>query len=133
MNDSTLPFLNAEKLRALAQRAASGVACGSCSELVCPGWESLSGAFDRSRLRRVGTLVRSGDDDPTLDEHHPTGTHAWSADAPIAPAFFPYNRCDVWQCAGCSRAFLRYTEYGGYYEDERIRELNGELVDDSQP
>jgi hypothetical protein len=26
---------------------------------------------------------------------------------------------------------LRYTEFGGYYEDERIRELNAELVDDA--
>ena len=24
-------------------------------------------------------------DDPTLEEHHPSGTNAWSADAPIAP------------------------------------------------
>ena len=47
---------------------------------------------------------------------------------PIAPAYFPYNRCDVWQCANCGRPFLRYTEYGGYYVEERVRELHAALV-----
>lgn len=28
----------------------------------------------------------------------------------------------------CERPFLRYTEYGGYYVDERIREVNPELI-----
>jgi hypothetical protein len=36
----------------------------------------------------------------------------------------PYNRCDVWACVQCTRPFLRYTEHGGYYSDERIRELS---------
>jgi hypothetical protein len=53
------------------------------------------------------------------------------SDAPIAPAYFPYNRCDLWQCRACPRAYLRYTEYGGYYEDERIRALDPALVDDT--
>ena len=53
------------------------------------------------------------------------------ADAPIAPAYFPYNRCDVWQCRACARVYLRYTEYGGYYEDERVRALDPALVDDT--
>ena len=30
----------------------------------------------------------------------------------------------MWACADCGRAFLRYTEYGGYYVDARIRELS---------
>ena len=30
-------------------------------------------------------------------------------------------------------SFLRYTEYGGYYEDQRIRELGAGLLDDTQP
>jgi hypothetical protein len=36
----------------------------------------------------------------------------------------------VWQCKACARAYLRYTEYGGYYEDERVRALDPALVDD---
>lgn len=101
--------------------------------LVCPGWESMPGFFDRANLHAVGTLRRPGDEEPTLREHHPAGTNAWSADAPIAPAFFPYNRCDVWQCVVCARAFLRYTEYGGYCEDERVRGLDPALVVDAAP
>ena len=42
----------------------------------------------------------------------------------------PYNRCDLWQCKACPRTYLRYTESGGYYEDERIRALDPALVDD---
>jgi hypothetical protein len=39
----------------------------------------------------------------------------------------------VWVCRACARPFLRYTEYGGYYEDQRIRELGAGLLDDTQP
>ena len=46
----------------------------------------------------------------------------------IAPAYFPYNRCDVWTCVQCARPFLRYTEYGGYYVEQRIRELDPGLL-----
>ena len=31
----------------------------------------------------------------------------------------------------CPRPFLRYTEYGGYYQDERIREIDAALVVDA--
>ena len=88
----------------------------------------MPGGFARQTLRHVGTLRHAADEDPTLDEYHPNGTRTGSADAPIALAFFPYNRCEVWQCCTCQRAFLRYTEYGGYYEDERVRALKAELV-----
>src|SRR5258706_15836594 len=27
----------------------------------------------------------------------------------------------LWRCHHCNAAFLRYTEYGGYYQDDRIR------------
>jgi hypothetical protein len=123
--------MNAAALRNLPSSSAPGGACPTCSQLRCAGWESLGGSFDRSRLRRIGTLNSDGEGEPTLREHHPNGTNAWSADAPIAVHFFPYNRCDVWCCNECQRPFLRYTEYGGYYLDERIREVNPSLVDDS--
>jgi hypothetical protein len=137
MTPDTPAPLGAAELIQLAhiadQAALPASPCPDCAELVCPGWESLAGAFDRSRLVRVGTLQveRADAREPTLSEHHPRGSHAWSVDAPIAPAWFPYNRCDVWQCRACTRAFLRYTEYGGYYQDERIRALDAALVDDT--
>jgi len=85
-------------------------------------------SFDRRALVRVGTIRDDDADNATLQEHHPRGTHSWSPDAPIALAYYPYNRCDVWRCAACRRAFLRYTEFGGYYEDERVREIDPALV-----
>lgn len=139
MSLSTLPWLDIDMLRALARQADLHVDCSACRPVQLPGWESLPGGFDPALLRPVGTLrvaphePEAGDPEPTLQEHHPRGTHAWSALAPIAPAFYPYNRCDVWQCRACQRAFLRYTEYGGYYVDARIRWLDAELIDASQP
>ena len=127
MSDTELPVLDAAALRALA-RAQAGPACPACAALRAPGWEAMPGTFDTARLRKVGTLRRAGVEDPTLEEFHPAGTHSWSPEAPIAPAFFPYNRCEVWQCAACGRPFLRYTEYGGYYVEERIRELTADKV-----
>ena len=50
--------------------------------------------------------------------------------APIAPAFHPYNRSDAVACVHCGRAFLRYTEAGGYFSDVRLRELDPALVVD---
>ncbi|WP_077034238.1 hypothetical protein [Pelomonas sp. KK5] len=126
--------MNTTDLRALASAFERKAArCEACMALVCPGWESMPAGFDAAVLERVGTLRDPADEDPTLAEHHPNGTHGWSAEAPIAPAFFPYNRCDVWRCRACARPFLRYTEYGGYYQDERVRELDGELLSDATP
>lgn len=121
--------LTADALRALAARPHAGP-CPACAALRCPGWESLPGDFDAAVLERVGTLRGEDAELATVDEHHPAGTHAWSADAPIAPGWFPYNRCEVWACRACRRPFLRYTEYGGYYHDERIRELDAARVVD---
>jgi hypothetical protein len=125
--DAPLPLLDADGLRRLAA-AHSGAACPACAALVCPGWEALPGTFDGRGLEAIATLRRPEIEDPTLEEYHPAGTHAWSPDAPIAPAFFPYNRCEVWRCAACARPFLRYTEYGGYYEEQRIRALDARRV-----
>jgi hypothetical protein len=120
----------AEELIALAQAQAprSAAACPRCQSLLCPGWESLPGTFDATQLEPIGSLRDPEAYEPTLEEYHPEGTSAWSPDAPIALGWFPYNRCDVWRCRACERPFLRYTEYGGYYVDERIRELRAEHI-----
>lgn len=127
-DDRNLPKLNADDLTALGRGAQGAIPCADCGALACAGWESMPGGFDSTRLRRVGTLKDADDEEPTVEEYHPAGTNAWSVDAPIAPDWFPYNRCDVWACTACGRPFLRYTEYGGYYTDERIRALNPDLV-----
>lgn len=121
----TAPLSPAE-LRRIAE-AARGRRCAACAELACPGWESLPAGYDGRQLRLLGTL-RPGEDEPTWAEHHPAGTRIDSPAAPIAPAFHPYNRSDVVACGGCGRAFLRYTEAGGYFSDVRLRELDAALV-----
>ena len=130
MTVSSTPFLDAQALLRCARLGDAGEPCSHCAALVCPGWESLPGGFERTVLQRIGTLRRPDDEEPTLEEHHPDGTRTAAASAPIAPPFFPYNRCDVWHCIACKRAFLRYTEYGGYCVDERIRALDARLVVD---
>jgi hypothetical protein len=131
MTDSNEAPLGVPALLALARAARRDSACPACKSLVCPGWEALPGSFARDALERVGTLRDGAIEDPTVAEYHPAGTHAWSPDAPIAPAWFPANRSDAWRCRTCARAFLRYTEYGGYYTEERIRELDARLIVDA--
>ena len=137
MNDAVLnPALSADDLRRIAResRDARSTVHGECecAVLRCTGWESLPVSFDTGQFARLGHVASARDDDPyaetTLEEHHPAGTHYASPDAPIATGHFPANRSEVWACIDCGRAFLRYTEYGGYYVDKRIRELDEMLV-----
>lgn len=81
-------------------------------------------------MSAVGTLLDPAIDEPTLEEKHPQGTRYDSPDAPIAPAFFPYNQCEVWLCQKCERHLLRYTEFGGYNVDPRVRELAASKIID---
>lgn len=126
---SDLPFLAAGDLRRIAsERRVLPDKCPACGGLSCKAWEAIPGGFDARVLERAGTLRDPAIDDPTLEEHHPAGTHSWSPDAPIAPRSHPYNKCEVWRCPACRRAFVRYTEYGGYYNEARIRELDPTLI-----
>jgi len=120
--------LGAADLITLARRADTTAPCEACAALRSPGWESMPSAFDRSRLTHAGSLRDPADEEPTLQEFHPQGTHGWSPEAPIAPGYHPYNRCDVWLCMACARPYLRYTEYGGYYQDERVRQVDPRRV-----
>jgi hypothetical protein len=139
------PYLSPRQLQDLARTGPSSAPaihddsacatapCERCAPLHCPGWESLPAGFDEASLRVLGTLREPQADpdhlvDPTWAEHHPQGTRIDSARAPIAPAFHPYNRCDLHACVGCGRLFLRYTEGGGYYVDPRIRAFDAGLL-----
>jgi hypothetical protein len=88
---------------------------------------SVPGYFDLGILKVIGTL-RTEVGEECWDEYHPSGTNLWSEDAPISIKHHPYNRSDILECVGCKRRFLHYTEYGGYYLDKRIRELNPKLI-----
>lgn len=117
------PRLSADDLRRLPDPAATPPGC-ACAHLKCAGWESVTAPLDAPLLKRLGTLRDADEAEPTVQELHARGSRYASAHAPIAPAWFPYNRCDVWACAACGRGFLQYTEFGGYYVDHRLREVN---------
>lgn len=122
-----LKITHAKELMELALSDKSILECGTCNAIMNPGWESVPGSFDLKSLTLIGTL-RNENSPETWDEHHPNGTNSWSVDAPIAIGYHPYSRCDIYQCVDCSRKYLRYGEYGGYYVDERVRPLNAELI-----
>ena len=101
----------------------------SCALGPCPGWESFTEErWPNNLMQPLGTLRDADIYEPTTDEHHPDGTRYESPTAPIAVTFFPYNRCDVYGCTQCQRVLLRYTEFGGYYVDHRVREVQSALV-----
>ena len=119
--------LNAESLKAATQGKPEQ-AC-SCALGACPGWESFTEErWPKGLMQPRGTLRDVNTYEPTTDEYHPDGTRYESPAAPIAVIFFPYNRCDVYGCTQCHRVLLRYTEFGGYYVDHRVRELDANLV-----
>lgn len=125
MADGAVVLLTRDDLRALPDPAATPPGC-ACSHLQCAGWESIGAPLAAPLLHHLGTLRDPADEEPTVTEW--PGSHHWSAQAPVAPSHFPYNRCEVWACAACGRGFLQYTEYGGYYVDHRLRQIDPALV-----
>ncbi len=106
----------------------------TCALKACQGWESVSDdRWPAEQMRLVGSLRKPPQDDQTeltFEEFHPDGTRYESANAPIAPGYFPFNRCDVHSCTRCGCAVLKYTEFGGYYVDHRVRLVDAALVVD---
>ena len=119
--------MNRDQLLDVARSAQTADTCTACASLSCLGWVSVPGYFDLGTLQVLGTLRTEGAEE-CWDEFHPEGTHLWSEDAPISLQHHPYNRSDVLGCSNCKRVFLHYTEYGGYYIDERIRELSPKRI-----
>ena len=125
------PASAADTLRTLATQA--GAPCENCVSVAGHGWQPVPSSVERERLESLGRLPApdSADGtgyDATLEEYHPDGSDYWSSDAPIALGWFPYNRSGAWRCKRCAGLFLRTTEYGGYYEEERIRRVTAERV-----
>ncbi|MDO9358074.1 MAG: hypothetical protein Q7T70_03655 [Polaromonas sp.] len=124
------PLKTAADLRAAIAGTHAPRPC-TCALGACAGWESLAEyRWEETQMSHVATLRDPAIDEPTLEEFHPAGTRYDSPQAPVAGAFFPYNRCDVWHCRKCDRHLLRYTEFGGYNVDHRIRVLDPDLIAD---
>jgi hypothetical protein len=104
----------------------------TCALKHCKGWESVSDdRWPADQMQARGTLREEqpeGQTEPTFEEFHPQGTRYDSPRAPIALKYFPYNRCDVFACTKCGSGALKYTEYGGYYVDHRVRLIDPDLL-----
>jgi hypothetical protein len=121
---------NVAELRLATARTVPPRTC-RCAVGACEGWESLAEyRWDAQRMTPVGSLQDVAVPEPSLDEYHPGGTRYDAPDAPIALKFYPYNRCELWLCNACDRYLLRYTEFGGYNVDHRVRALDpAKIVD----
>jgi len=131
MSESPNLPLNSTQLKALAKQSLNQC---SCALKICKGWESVSNdRWPSKQLKLEGTLRRElaqGETELSFEEFHQNGTRYDSPEAPIALNYFPYNRADVFGCQQCGCAVLKYTEYGGYYVDQRVRLLDAALVID---
>ena len=123
--------LTSNALKALAQQAKTPC---QCALKICKGWESVGDdRWPVAQMVKAGTLrpeLPEGQFELSFEEFHPEGTRYDSPDAPIAVDYFPYNRCDVFKCTTCQCAVLKYTEYGGYYVDHRVRLVDAAKVVD---
>ncbi|MFN4360314.1 MAG: hypothetical protein ACK4F4_06270 [Hylemonella sp.] len=121
---------NARELRALQTEAPDTAPC-DCGLGAYTGWSSLTEErWPAALMTQLATLRDPEVYEPTFEEYHPAGTRYDDPAAPVALAWFPYNRCDVWRCQACRRLVLRYTEFGGYYVDHRVRVLDPRLIVD---
>jgi hypothetical protein len=131
MSESPNLPLNSTQLKALAKQSLDQC---TCALKICKGWESVGNdRWPSKQLKLEGTLRRElaqGETELSFEEFHPNGTRYDSPEAPIALNYFPYNRADVFGCQQCGCAVLKYTEYGGYYVDQRVRLLDAALVID---
>jgi hypothetical protein len=131
MSESPNLPLNSTQLKALAKQSLNQC---TCALKICKGWESVSNdRWPSKQLKLEGTLRRElaqGETEQSFEEFHPNGTRYDSPDAPVALNYFPYNRADVFGCQQCGCAVLKYTEYGGYYIDQRVRLVDASLVVD---
>jgi hypothetical protein len=124
-------LLDFAALTELASRSEAVTVACACNATPTDGWQTLPLSMPEAQLHVAGTLAEQHQDDATFAEYHPDGTRYWSADAPIAPRYFPYNRCTVSECTVCGRSYLRYVEGGGYFVDQRIRQLKASLLVDA--
>lgn len=127
-------YLSIDELKQLAAASKAVTQACSCKIETLREWTRTPIDFPKAQMRGVGTLMADPYADPTYAEYHPHGSSYWSAEAPIAPHYFPYNRCTVEQCTVCGRACLAYVEAGGYYVEPRVRALDpARIVDVPAP
>lgn len=121
MNARRLDAADLKDLTEASARVAPVENC-VCRLKAARGWESNPDErWPAALMEFLGTLRDVSVEEPTFEEFHPEGTRYGSPEAPIAVQFFPFNRSDLFRCRRCSMLVLRYTEYGGYFVDHRVR------------
>ncbi|GGY87523.1 hypothetical protein ACFFTM_15725 [Pseudoduganella plicata] len=125
-----MPKIAFATLMRLAQASVAVSAPCSCNKVSLAAWSALPMTLNLDRFEEIGVLFDDPYDEPTFAEYHPDGTRYESDDAPIAPGYYPYNRCTVARCLDCDRHYLRYNEAGGYFTELRMRALQPGLVVD---
>lgn len=124
-------MLDASALRQLTNTSPPSTSPCACRLQDTAAWESITEErWPGALMQQVGTLRDPELHEPTFEEWHPAGTRYDSPDAPISVAHFPFNRSDVYRCSACALLVLRYTEFGGYYIDHRVRRVDAALIVD---
>lgn len=131
MHTPSPPLLDAVGLRQLALASSPLALPCPCRLQNATAWESITEErWPAAMMQPVGTLRDPELHEPTFEEWHPKGTRYDAPDAPVSVRHFPYNRCDAYRCTSCTRLVLRYTEFGGYYVDHRVRVVDAALIAD---
>lgn len=120
-----------DALVSLARASTAVTTSCRCNDVPVTAWRAIPVGLPVDRLDEIGFLFDDPYDEQTFAEFHPAGTRYESDTAPIAPRFYPYNRCAVARCRDCGRHYLRYNEAGGYFTELRIRALQPELIVDA--
>jgi len=123
-----IDFAELKQLAAVSEAVA--VPC-SCHDAALFAWQTVPYSLTLEQFEEVATLVEDPYAEPTFAEYHPNGTRYDSADAPIAPRYYPANLSQVLRCVKCNRHYLRYTEGGGYFTEQRIRALRPQVLKDA--
>ncbi|MFF7707974.1 hypothetical protein [Pseudomonas sp. NPDC007930] len=123
-------LLSASALATLAQQAHNAAPC-ACLARDLSAWSAWPVGYREAQFSEVGTLCRYAAEDAIISEYHPGGTSYWSAEAPIAPRYYPYNQSTVWACVSCQRLYLRHNDDGAYHVAPRIRRVQPELIVDA--
>lgn len=118
-------------LKKMAEASAAVTVACSCHDAALLAWQPTPLTVALEQFEEVDTLVEDPYDEPTFAEHHPAGTRYESEEAPIAPRYYPYNRCLLVRCVKCGRHYLRYNEAGGYFTEVRMRALRPQLLVDA--
>lgn len=124
-------FIDFPALSTLAAASAGVTQKCSCCAVPLDAWQRLPTSLELDRFEEIGTLREDPYEEPTFAEFHPHGTRYDSADAPIAPRYYPANLSQVARCLDCGRHYLRYNEAGGYFTELRIRALRPALLADA--